>query len=90
MTNICITIQGLIQKQRVDIDGENSAQISIAAKNIVTHDDLELWLWGPNKLYAILILQKTRVALFEFIYDIRLNLGMPKLVCPGLVYRCWK
>ena len=42
MTNICITIQGLIQKQRVDIDGENSAQISIAAKNIVTHDGLEL------------------------------------------------
>ena len=47
--------QGLIQKQKVDIDGENSAQISIAAKNIVTHDDPKLWLWGPNKLYAILI-----------------------------------
>ena len=34
--------QGLIQKQKVDTDGENSAQISIAAKNIVTHDDLKL------------------------------------------------
>ena len=39
----------------VIIDGENSAQISIATKNMVTHDDPKLWLWGPNKLYAILI-----------------------------------
>ena len=47
--------QGLIQKQKVDIDGEKSAQISIAAKNMVTVDDAELWLLGLSKLYPILI-----------------------------------
>ena len=31
-----VTIQLLIQKEKVDVDGEKSAQISIAAKNIVT------------------------------------------------------
>ena len=31
--------QDLIQKQKVDIDGEHSAQITIAARNMVTHDD---------------------------------------------------
>ena len=29
-------------KGKVDIDGENSTQISIAAKNMVTHDDPKL------------------------------------------------
>ena len=44
---------------------------------MVTHDDLELRLWGPNKLYDIIIFhfsllslcyrhnQKTGVALFD-------------------------
>ena len=46
---------------------------------MVTHDDPKLWLWGPNKLYAILIFhfciiifilcyqfnQKTGVAIFD-------------------------
>ena len=35
-----------MQKQKVDIDGEDSAQISIAAKNIVTHDT-------PNYDYGV-------------------------------------
>ena len=34
--------QGLIQQKNVDIDDENSAQISTAAKSMVTHDDPEL------------------------------------------------
>ena len=42
-------------KRKVDINCENSAQISIAAKNMVTQDDPELWLWDTNKLYAILL-----------------------------------
>ena len=45
----------LIQKQKEDIDGENSAQTSTEAKNILKHDDHELRLLGPNELYAILI-----------------------------------
>ena len=65
-------------KRKVHIDNDNSAEINIAAKNMVTHDDPELWLWGPNKLYAILIFhffliifichqynQKTKVARFD-------------------------
>ena len=35
-------MQRLIQKQKEDIDGENSAQTSIEAKNILKHDDHEL------------------------------------------------
>ena len=31
-----LALKALIQKQKVDIDGENGVQISIAAKNIVT------------------------------------------------------
>ena len=47
-------MQRLIQKQKVDIDGENSAQTSIETKNILKHNDHELWLLGPDELYAIL------------------------------------
>ena len=33
--------------------------------------------------------QKTGFALFDrFKYDLRLNLGIPKLVCPKSVYQC--
>ena len=34
-------MQRLIQKQKVDIDGENSAQTSIETKNILKHNDHE-------------------------------------------------
>ena len=36
------TITGLIQQKNVDIDDENSAQISTVAKSMVTHDDPKL------------------------------------------------
>ena len=42
-------MQGLIQKEKVDIDGEKSAQISIAAKNIVTQRWLQIMVMGPEQ-----------------------------------------
>ena len=48
--------QGLIRKEKVDIDGEKSAQISTVAKKIVTQNDSRLWLWDPNKLGITIIL----------------------------------
>ena len=82
------------------MDGDNSAQISIAAKNMVTHDDYDYGVQANYMLFSFFIFsllslcyqcnQKTGVALFDNfnIYDLRLNLGMPKLVCPNLVYQC--
>ena len=35
-SNFSVRGQGLIQKEKVDIDGEKGAQISIVAKEIVT------------------------------------------------------
>ena len=51
-----MTLQGLKQKTKVDINGERGAQISIEAKKIATDRmTLKLRLWSLNKLYTIFI-----------------------------------
>ena len=82
-------------KRKVDINCENSAQISIAAKNMVTQDDPELWLWDTNKLYAILlfhffiIMFKSKFVLFEVaLFDSFDSLWLK--VCAKSVHQCSK
>ena len=41
--------QGLIRKEKVDIDGEKSAQISTVAKKIVTQRWLQIMVTGPKQ-----------------------------------------
>ena len=51
-----MTLQGLKQKTKVDINGERGAQISIEAKKIATDRMTpKLRLWSLNKLYTIFI-----------------------------------
>ena len=42
-------LQGLIQKEKVDIDGEKSAQISIVAKKTVTQRWLQIMIMEPKQ-----------------------------------------
>ena len=44
-----------MQEEKVDIEGEKSAQISVVAKKIVMQGWSKLWLWSTNKLYLILV-----------------------------------
>ena len=44
-----MVIQGLIQKEKVDIDGEKGAQISDVAKKIVTHGWSEIMIMKYKK-----------------------------------------
>ena len=46
-------MQGLIQKEKVDIDGEKDAQISIVAKEIVTQgwSEIVIMKYKPALLY---------------------------------------
>ena len=44
-----------MQKEKVDIDGEKGAKISIVTKKIVTKMIQRLRLWSTNKLYIIFV-----------------------------------
>ena len=108
--NICvfffsITNQGLIQNEKVGIDGEKSAQISIVAKKTVRQRWLQIMIMQPKQTthynyfdvfsilcsyYVIDIIRKLELRLLVVIFYLRLNLGTPKLVCPKSVHRCWK
>ena len=43
---LMVCCQGLMQREKVDIDNEESAQISIVAKKTLAQR-----LWSPNKLF---------------------------------------
>ena len=45
-----------MQKEKVDIDDEKSAQISIVAKKTNTKITPNYDLWSPNKLHITIIL----------------------------------
>ena len=54
MTAVCI--QGLIQKEKVSIDGEKGAQISVAAKKIVTQRWSEIIILNYNLVFLFSLL----------------------------------
>ena len=51
-----IPIQGLIQKEKVDTDGEKSAQISIVVKKTVTQRWLQIMIMEPKQANITIIL----------------------------------
>ena len=54
LSAVSLIHHGLIQKEKVDINGEKSAQVNTEAKEIITqYKNPRLWLWGPNKLYIL-------------------------------------
>ena len=54
MTAVCI--QGLIQKEKVSIDGEKGAQISVAAEKIVTQRWSEIIILNYNLVFLFSLL----------------------------------
>ena len=48
---LMVCCQGLMQREKVDIDNEESAQISIVAKKTLAQR-----LWSPNKLFMTISL----------------------------------
>ena len=50
-----IPIQGLIQKEKVDTDGEKSAQISIVVKKTVTQRWLQIMIMEPKQANITII-----------------------------------
>ena len=54
LSAVSLIHQGLIQKEKVDINGEKSAQVTTEAKEIITqYKNPRLWLWRPNRLYIL-------------------------------------
>ena len=84
--------QGLIQKQKVDINGENGAQINIAAINNVTQGLAQILIMESKQAVSyisfsfFLLLSSYYVINTTKKIDFSLNLGVTKLVCPKSVY----
>ena len=99
-------IQGLIQKEKVDIDWAKGAQTSMLANKIATQ-------WCPNTIikeskknytlylffifsslcsyYVTDLIKKLELHItVVFLFWLRLSLGTSKLVCPKSVYPCRK
>ena len=100
-----LSYQGLIQKEKVDINCEKGAQIRVVAKNIVTQGWSNIMVMKHKEaihyicfslschyVYIMLLVWSRNWIMFTgyFYFWSGLNLVSPKLVWLKTVYRCWK